>query len=276
MINLAMLSVKNRKQHVIEVGGQSNAVASLSLGFLPSELSGALTNIKVFNPYNNTLTTLQAGVNNTGIPTGDQGSFGWDVRLMTYLRDYYNKPQYLIKYCVPGTGFTPVSGAVGGTVYWDADGTDNYYTRSNAKHTTAKGLITTDSGHTQTRVFIWVQGEYETNDSATAANYINKLTAFINGKRTAYGLPNMPFIVVSLSDNQTAMNTTNRGIVKDIQKTVSRYRYNAGVWTINNAAGSIDNVYYLEQNGATVDGVHYNLAGQEYISLHVFNIIKVL
>lgn len=275
MINIALLAIK-KKQHVYEVAGQSNAVASLSNGFLPSDLAGPLTNIKVFNPFNNTLATLEVGVNNTGIPTGDQGSFGWDVRLMTYLRNYYSKSQYLIKYCVPGTGFMAPDYSGGAVTFWDAGLAGGYSPLSNAKKNTAMGLITTASGYTKIRAYIWCQGEAECSTPEKATNYINKLTDFINAKRTAYGQPDMPIILISLSDNQTGLNTTNRAIVKDVQKAVSRYRYNAGVWTINNAVGSISNVYYLEQNGTTLDGLHYNLAGQEYISTHLFNIIKTI
>jgi hypothetical protein len=67
---------------------------------------------------------------------------------------------------------------------------------------------------------IWHQGEADTESTTTANAYESRLAAFIEDVRATFG-PALKFGVVQLSDNQTALDTTGRAVVKAAQAAVA-------------------------------------------------------
>lgn len=231
---------------LVGTAGQSNDVGIAALSGLQAGLSGSKVNQKAFN--GTAFVNLEAGISNLSQGGGNDATFGVEMRLMDLLEKYYGGTQYFSKYAVGGTslaGDWPPSYSSPTSLY-------NASTTQELAAKVACGL--------PFKAYVWIQGEADAG-SSNANNYQTNLTGFINAKRTALGQPNMPFIIVSLSDLQNSTNYPFLSVVKAAQQAV---------------AAAMTNVYYIEQNNVTSDGSHYTAAGYDSIAYQIFNVVKSL
>lgn len=229
---------------LIGLQGQSNALGQAFYTTIQDDLINGVPNARIFNGTSYVPLDL---TNNFG-GTGSANNFGIEMRLMQKLCDYYGGQQYLAKYAVGGTALYPSGGQwyPGGAIYTPAMA----YTQA-AKAAINKNL----------RCMVWIQGEADAGSIINASAYQQALTDFITAQRAALGQPNLPYIIVSLSNQQSSTTYPYISTVVAAQQAV---------------ANSMQNVYFISQNNVTGDGSHYGAAGYEDIAIKVFNVIITL
>lgn len=240
--------------NLYESSGQSNDSGGASAD-LAVELQGPQTGRHIYSILTNNWETLDASVNSTcleDVIVNDR--CGPEMRLMKLLYDHYEADQYLIKYARDGTEL-----ALTGNVDWNSGSSNEVYTRSNTNHTAAL----TELGNAKPpRAFIWIQGEADGGNTTWANAYETNLRAFILAKRNAYGYAAMPFIIVRLSDNQTAIDPTRLNTIQAAQTTVAAEANN----------------YLINTNdlAVRVDGFHYAMPEIEILAQRIFDVMITL
>jgi hypothetical protein len=253
-----------------EIIGQSNALGNpeIALVPLPSYLVGPLHNIHSFEPNAAEWQILELGVNNSGdqpLVTGRYGAEGW---LGLFLRDYYNEDIYFLKTAKGGAGLTAGSEAPGSLNWMPA--TDNHmYERAATNRALAYAGL---NPNVQMKARIWIQGEQSANSTYSSSYQADTIT-FVNALGT-----DVPFIDFSLSSQQTALNSTHRGIVNTAKQNTSSIIYDSatGIFTTQSGGVTIRNKVYVIQNEPTSEGLHYGAVGLENLAAHAFEVIKYL
>lgn len=224
--------------------GQSNANGKALVAGLPADLvSDIATNYEFYGtPVTNQWTdggwdTQQVGVFQSGL-------FGVERRLLKSLSAHYGgEDLYLLNCGHDGTSLAQ-SWASGGTSYVNAIG----------KHGFAMAKIPEAA---PMKFVVWMQGEADANNALFYPEYETRMADLIFRIRADYNLPNLVFILVSLSSTQTDLNATGLAAVNTAMQT---------------CAANIDKVYYISQNAAS-DGTHYMGPGFETIAPLVYDAI---
>lgn len=267
------------KPLVVRLRGQSNAIGvNVILNNLPDYLKGKQNGRHIY--INGSWQVLEAGVNNQGqdIPTsGWIGYYGIEMRLMYLLYEHFKNDIWMLKF---GRGGIPLYQLAGDANDWNAASMNNdFFPQSIVYTNQAISKLSKDFD----LVDIWIQGESDANATYSAV-YEANLTNFINSDRAAHGKGNTPFIIVSLSNLQTALNATQRSAIKNAQRNVASIVYESAVFTTKSG---LQNVCYIEQNEPVnansynllgqitgTDNLHYNEIGLRNIASHVFEAVK--
>jgi hypothetical protein len=240
--------------------GQSNATGAELNANVPSGLSGPISNAKIFNLSTRLWETLEDGVNNRGYvstPTNNL-TFGCELKLMDLLGANYSTTQYLFKYSEPNTYLYNTGNSWNVFTVPTSAGIEQYlYISSWISYNNMFERLPVSVSPSW---LVWIHGENDCANGTHAAAYQANITDFINNYRAITGLgTNLKVVLVSLSINQTALNSTNRTTINTAMSTV---------------AGTLTNVFYLSQNGTCqVDNVHYDAAGYSTIATGIYNII---
>lgn len=263
--------IKNVSQGaiLIEIDGQSNAAGIAPIATLSADLLVPTLGTYVYpmqNADDPSIGWVQTipGVNING-NTGFVDYFGIQPKLLRLLRNYYKRQIYL--FCT-GHGGSGLQAGVGNG-NWSQSGL--IYPATLELYNEGKARI--EIPHQQL-IYVWIQGEEDCNVGGTAlSNYKANLTELINKTREDRNLPTMKFIIVSLSNSQEGLNSTNRTALKLSQKAVAQFTYNGGVISEQAGADVISGVWYIEQNNGTYDNIHYYADALHNIATDVFNVI---
>lgn len=266
---------------VLRLRGQSNAIGVNRIaGNLPSILTGSQNGRHIF--VAGAWQTLLAGTNNAGEDIGGGvffGYYGIEMKLMSLVYEYFKNDVWMMKY---GHGGIQLKQQAGNSNDWSplSSGVD-YYPQSEVYYQLAKSKFP----YGFTLVDIWIQGENDANGSNSGA-YANNLSNLIQADRGNHGKGETAFIIVSLSQFQTALDSTQMGIIKAAQRSVSSVVYENGIFSTKSG---IPNVMYIEQispvnsrfialdgSDGGVDNVHYTEYGLNNIAQLVFEGIKYL
>ena len=239
----------------IALEGQSNAYGVAPIAELPGDLN-IVSRGNIFNLSTNNWELIQPNVNNGGmVGYVASSAFGIEMRLLKLAVAFYGIPQYLHKYTYFGTYLAQVTG---GNPDWSASSTSELFDLSNINFALSKTKL---PGIVPLKCLVWIQGENDTDSSAS--NYQTNLQNFIAAKRTVYGLPVLPFIIVRLGNLQTGLPSTGYNLVRSAQNTVALQ--------VNN--------YLVDADGLATnssDNIHYTSASYDTLANRVFNIIKTL
>jgi len=267
--------VNNRSIGYI-VHGQSNASGNVN----PTEIDAALkpltVNCNILNLENQKSESLKVGINSFGVPeeyynfnrsSGSIGlRYGIEIELANYLREYYNTSINLFKYTWPGSGLGTLS--QGGD--WKF-GTGNLMPKVAVEYANYKSKLKINQNED---FLIWIQGEANVGAEAT---YKNNIKNWIDEYRVVLGF-NIPLIVVSLSNQQTFLNSTQLANFKTMQLTLGSWIYDNSTVTFTNQVGFIDNCYVLSQNEPCQNEsgvfIHYSKIGITNIANGIFQIVK--
>lgn len=174
--------------YVLFVNGQSNSVVENTANQVPADLVAAIPGAQIWQPFNNTWATYQAGVNSyfavsapPVVATADVNQaklWGPEARFAKlWTANNPGKDLYIIK---TGKGSTALQEAArtSGVAIWDPTKTDEMYAfTKTAKEAAFANLVA--AGKTP-RVIgnFWMQGENDAGVLASANNYEVALTAF--------------------------------------------------------------------------------------------------
>lgn len=227
--------------------GQSNANGKAAEAQIAADLvSDISTNHEFYGtPVTNQWTDGDWDVQQVGVL--QSGLFGFERRLLKSLSAYYSGEDLWLLNC-GHDGSSLIQSwqknpAIGTTYYLAQD-----------KHDFAMAKIPMVA---PMKFVIWAQGEADGNNAAWWPEYETRMADFIFRMRADYNLPNLVFILVSLSSTQTDVNATGIAAVNLAMQT---------------CADNIPNVYYISQNSAS-DGTHYTAAGFETMAPLIYNVI---
>ncbi len=183
--------------------GQSNAQGyNQGAVVVPDSLNGALSGCLIFNYLNDSIETLQYGVNNFGY-SASPAKHGIELALMKKRLQLTGDTALLIKYAVSGS-FIYKMGALQD---WNTGSTKELYWKARQAVNGGLGWLE-QSGHTPAKItLVWMQGESD-SDSLVHANayYQNTLNLFLRLKADVPALANMQVIIVQ-TRNITASNS---------------------------------------------------------------------
>jgi hypothetical protein len=238
--------------------GQSNAYGVAPYMQAASDLVAPVTDNKIWNIDAQAWQVMQLNVNNGGMPGHVASSaYGVEMRLMKSLQDFYNTPQYLHKYTYYGTYLAQVSG---GNPDWSPSSTGENFDLSHVDWAASKNSLPYQSN---VKAYIWIQGENDGVDQYSS--YQTNLINFISAERAYYGLPNLPFIILRLGDEQTGINSTGLAAVRAAQQYV---------------ATNISNCFLVSADGVPTnssDHIHYDPPGSyDTIAQRIYNVLKAL
>lgn len=249
--------------------GQSNAQGADDPSNCPSKYSDINKNSFIYNTQNRAIECCILGVNNTNTPIELFNSaqliprngykMGIEIALNKLLTDHYRCNTYLFKYGWGGSGLIS-AGSYGG---WWAPTTNNCYTYN--LNYLLEGVKKINVKRKKLHFAVWIQGE---QDIANTSVYAINLRSFILEYRKSIGY-NIPFVVVSLSNQQTGVTTfANLNAFKVEQQKVASIVYNSALGLISTQSGGItmDGVIFIDQNEACLgDNIHY--AAQSYCNI---------
>lgn len=253
-------------QLFITIVGQSNAAGNETTSNPPDGIAidDIIPNSYIFDIVARDWQQLVFGVNQKQAQNnlGNATSYGIEPMLMTSLSNYNSQVNYLLKATYSGSQLynnntlcwnvfcTPVfSGGIYLSLWL---GMLNFIYTSTFKNPVR---------NLNTGWVVYMQGENDANGGSTLYNaFQTNLTDFINYTRahTGYGT-NLKFILVSLSSNQTGLDSTGLAAVNT---------------AMSNISGSLTNVFYIAQNSSVkVDNIHYDKDGLTAIAALVYDVI---
>lgn len=113
------------------------------------------------------------------------------------------------------------------------------------------------------RVFIWLQGENDSQNLTYSNAYQANLTAFIAGIRSQFQNPDLPFIMVQLG---AAYTGTNKAIINTAYANIVASIPNTGLISTSDFTGG---TYYIPPSPY----VHYNVKGAQLIANRIADLI---
>lgn len=244
----------------IGLWGQSNASGAGDTSVAPHK--GVIPYAYIFNNNTRLLEPLRLGASanntqNVGLPTTN-ATYGIEDELMLLLSNHYsNQTNYLYKYAYAGTCLA--EGQQNGS--WSttpASSAPNVW--NNCMNNHFQFIQQNPIRGPTLNWIIWIQGECDGQSGSTVFNaYQTNLTNLINNSRTYLHNSGVKWCLVSLSTNQTAVNSSGITAVNT---------------AMSNVAGSLTDVYYISQNSSVgADNLHYNAAGISAIATLVYNVI---
>ena len=258
------------------IHGQSNAAGDMLPTEIASDLKGQTQNCTVFNLLSKNVEIMKVGVNSYGVPEEYADQFnvkihmGWkygiEIELSTLLRNHYNTAINLFKWTWPGSGLNSLG-----------QGGNWAFTSGNLMPKVASDYAiyrTKVKSNENERFLIWIQGESNVSNPTTNKNNIK---TWIDTYRTTLGF-NIPLIVVTLSTNQTFINSAQLLAFRDMQLTLGSVVYNSDTNVFTTQSGFIDNCFVLNQNSLCQNEagvfIHYSPNGLSNIAKGVFEIVK--
>ncbi|MCH7228907.1 sialate O-acetylesterase [Haloferula sp. A504] len=239
---------------VFLVGGQSNADGRADPSALPTsptDLQQPQDDIDFYYKVQNetaALTTLRPGLSETD---GFGPSITFGRTLADQLGDGTTTRVALIKYANGGTNLAS-DWVAGGDATTSGDGPE-YVT---FQQTVTNGLAALATTYPDATIgiegMIWLQGESDIQGGSSLWNaYETNLQNFLDDITATYGTT-LPFVVIRLSDGQTALNATGLGVVRTAQETV---------------ADSDPLTDWVDTDGFGMkgDNLHFDAAGQQSI-----------
>lgn len=268
--------VNSNRNINFSIKGQSNAAGNVIPTEIDSDLITMAVNCNILNLENGNAETLKVGVNSYGVPseyfdffqaTYSNGyRYGIEIELAKLLKEYYNASINIFKYTWPGSGL----GALGQGGDWKYT-TGNLMPRDAIHYANYKSKLKINEPE---RFLVWIQGESNVGAEAT---YKTNIKNWIDAYRVQIGF-NIPFIVVSLSSQQTNLNAGNLANFKAMQNTLGSWVYNNTTETFTSQTGYIDNCYVLSQNEQCQNEsgvfIHYSKTGLTNIAKGIFQIVK--
>lgn len=267
--------VRNRSISFI-IHGQSNAAGNVLSTLIDESLKPKQLNCNILNLENKKSEPLKVGINSYGTPleyfdqfkiNGSMGlRYGIEIELSKLLKEHYNSEINIFKYTWPGSGLNLLG--QGGN--W-AFGSGNLMPKVSANYSIYKDKLKVVNNED---FLIWILGE--ANISGEVA-YKSNLKTWIDTYRTTLGF-NIPLIIVSLSSNQTNLNSGQLTNFKTMQNTLGGVVLNNTTGVFTEQTGFIDNCYVLSQNEVCQDEsgilIHYSNVGISNIANGIFQIVK--
>lgn len=189
---------------VFLLAGQSNMQGIEINAELEAPLDQSQEDVKIWSGAN--WTSLQPGFGNRGENFGPEVSFG---RAMA--EGLPDENIYLIKYARGGSGLVANDD-------WNPSGGSDYLAFI-SRVKSALGQLAADGIEFEIGGMLWMQGEHDTLESATAAGYETSLRQFIETLRDDFETPGMPFVIGRIT---TEFGTTaNNTLVREAQVRVA-------------------------------------------------------
>lgn len=267
--------VRNRSISFI-IHGQSNAAGNVLSTLIDESLKPKQLNCNILNLENKKSETLKVGINSYGTPleyfdqfksNGSMGlRYGIEIELSKLLKEHYNSEINIFKYTWPGSGLN-ILGQGGNWAF----GSGNLMPKVAANYSIYKDKLKVVNNED---FLIWIQGEANIGGEVA---YKTNIKSWIDSYRATLGF-NIPFIVVSLSNNQTYLNATQLTNFKTMQNTLGGVILNNSTGLFTEQVGFIDNCYVLSQNEVCQNesGIftHYSNVGLSNIANGIFQIVK--
>lgn len=232
--------------YLILIGGQSNSVDRFTkTGNISAALQSTLIDCKTY--YKTTYTSSDDGSwqdmltsTNTQAGTPQTNMFSMGLIIANRLKTTYNKGSYIIPTGIAGTYL-----ADDVNPSWSSTHTGQYY--DNMITWFFRKAYPQIDNVNLTPVFLWIQGENDTDTVAHGTNYQTYLTALIAKVRLDTGFPNMKVIIVKLRPDYGG--GTPLGVNQVIASQVA-------------VGATVANVHLYETNTArgvlSTDTYHYN------------------
>jgi hypothetical protein len=260
--------------------GQSNSTGTNSTDHLPVEFSGLREGQQVFIDE---WEQLEAGVNNAGKdPTLTYPNrFGSELFFSQLLYEWINETICLIKFSRGGVQLAPKVGELND---WSPQSVNDFFDRQQEHYLAA---VAAYPGTLRIMFDVWWQGENDAGIGQTQAQYRENQSELILTRRSLNNY-SIPFIDVSLSTGQTALNSVNRAAINAAKYDLAENVYDAATQTMTQKTGEyvIPNTWYIIQNEAcnTIyenddgsnggsDNVHYTPEGHENIAHYIFEVV---
>jgi hypothetical protein len=234
---------------IIIMAGQSNMVGNGGNTLLPANLQATQTNVKIYcngtfdNSVLNQWLNVMPGMGSWVQGKSPSPAFGSEVSFAKGISgDYPNDNFAIIKCAYSGTEMAtrwrpPSSGGTVGDLY------------SNLISTVNTAINNLGPGYTyEIAGMCWMQGESDAMNNNYANEYQSNLTNFIKDVRSAFQVPNMPFVLAKIGTSTTEMPFN--AIVRQAQTNVA-------------VAGSYMGIF--DTQAYPTGGLHYYSDG--YISL---------
>lgn len=235
-----------KRGYELIIDGQSNSISRFTMtGNIPAALQTTIIDCKTY--FKTTYTAsddgnwvdMRTGVNtDAGIPQTNMFSIG--LIIANRLKNTYNKGCYIIPAGIPNTYL-----ANDVNPSWNSTHTGQYY--DNSRDWFFRKAHPGINNVSLVPVYLYIQGENDTDTVAHGTNYQTYLTALIAKKRLDLGFPNMKVIITKLRPDYGG--GTPLGVSQVIASQVA-------------VAAADPNVYLYETNTARTplssDTFHYN------------------
>jgi hypothetical protein len=228
------------------MAGQSN-MAGYQSG-LPSAPYDAPQDVKFWNYQNDGWIDLRPGLGDTANDIGPEVGFGYALKAL-----HPDDDIYLVKW---GVDSTSLAGP------WNPNGSGAEYntfkSRVNAALASLSGESPVVAG------MIWMQGETDASNTATANAYAANLTTLINTVRSDFATPNMPFVLGRITDLSVYEGFPGVPQVRAAQETVP---------------GQVGNAAWINTDDLAINPAapgHYNAQGQIELGLRFANQLQAI
>jgi hypothetical protein len=253
----------NNSFDVFISAGQSNIDGRNPIGEAPLWLQSALVpKVKVWNNATGQFNDFKLGVN-TGADWNATTSWAFDIIFYKMYTDYQSKNLYIVKRSKGGTPLFIDSANVKGS--WNVDynsfpvGLTKLSQELETYFANAKSFATNYGKTLNIKAMLWYQGGTDVQTEGAIAVYKANLIALINRMRTVFETPNMPFLIVTQSEN----SLTYSAPLEQYQNEISQ---------------ELTNIFIVSANDATLyeDRLHLDAASSVMVGERVFNVFKDL
>lgn len=253
----------NNSFDVFISAGQSNIDGRNPIDEAPLWLQSAIVpKVKVWNNAVGQFNTFQLGLN-TGADWNATTAWAFDIVFYKMYTDYQNKNLYIVKRSKGGTPLFIDPANVKGS--WNVDYTsfpEGLIKLSQELETyflNAKTFASNYGKSLNIKAMLWYQGGTDVQTAGAIAVYKANLIALINRMRTVFELPNMPFVIVTQSEN----SLTYSAPLEQYQDEISQ---------------ELSNVFVISANDATLyeDRLHLDASSSVMVGERVFNAFKNL
>jgi hypothetical protein len=253
----------NNSFDVFISAGQSNIDGRNPIDEAPLWLQSALVpRVKVWNNTAGQFNDFKLGVN-TGADWNATTSWAFDIIFYKMYRDYQSKDLYIVKRSKGGTPLFIDPANVKGSWNVDYDSFPVGLTKLSQDLETyflnAKAYVNNYGKTLNIKAFLWYQGGTDVQTSGALAVYKANLIALINRMRTVFEAPNMPFLIVTQSDN----SLTYSALLEQYQNEIKE---------------ELTNIFISSAQGTSMyeDNIHLNASGSVTVGERTFNILKDL
>lgn len=242
--------------------GQSNIDGRNPVNEAPSWLQSAVPKVKVWNNTTRQFNTFQLGVN-TGADWNATPNWAFDIIFYKMYSDYKNKNLFIVKRTKGGTPLFIDSSNTKGS--WNVDynsfpsGLIKLSQDLETYFLNAKEFANNYGKTLNIKAMLWYQGDTDVQTTGALAVYKTNLIALINRMRTVFEAPNMPFLIITLSENSITYSSQ-----------LEQYQ--------NEISQELTNIFIVNANDVSLyeDNLHLDAAGSLLVGERVFNTLKNL
>lgn len=256
IISLVPLNRYPIPRPMIFVEGQSNVAGFQDISNLEVQYQQTYNNVQFFRHS----TTM--GLAFSPMSYLDNPSYQAPEQDTKYALQFYLYPQLAALLAKDLFVVQHAQGNTSLSVDWLSTTSGSYYSQAVFKSLSAiRGITSCDGVAPSVKFMIWGQGETDAAGLGSANAYETNLTNYINNFRTAVGLPNLPILIMRINSNIDAVTFPYWNTVRTAQ---------------TNVAGSLSNVYLVNQDNATMaaGNIHYTNAGYQQIATNVITVVQ--